>query len=476
VSPCLCGNIILDNNTEIYLNSNIAWCSECQKTELARIVARDSGVFMERVCPANGSKSIKIVNDYTWYLERMGQPQTISTPASVKKIEKGCPHDCGLCEFHTSGIYLPVFSITNDCNLNCPICFTYNRPDQKYYKPIADMQKIVEHILKQAGSVELMNITGGEPTLHPALFDLIETCRHENIGRITMNTNGIRIADDPGFAEKIKASGIQLVFSLDTLDPVKSKLIHGKDITDKKQKALRIIEELNIPTTILPVCIKHVNEDDVAEIVNTYIKKEFVHSITIQNMTFTGRNGSRFQPRDHMTIDEVEQLLVMRGNISQGDFFLLGSYHPLCYSVAYYIIHGEKMISLSRLIDKKVLTQFSQDSYLLNANKDFSIYFREGINRLWAEGEDESFIKVLRNFITELYPPDRAITAQERREIAERMVKMIYIHPHMDEDNFDIDRVSRCGDIVPDESGRMIPACSYNLLHRKHDPRFWVGC
>ena len=96
------------------------------------------------------------------------------------------------------------------------------------------MQKIVSHILAQAGNVELINITGGEPTLHPALFELIATCKHEKIGRITMNTNGLRIADDQGFAEKLKAAGIQLVFSLDTLDPVKSQIIHGQDVTDNE--------------------------------------------------------------------------------------------------------------------------------------------------------------------------------------------------------------------------------------------------
>ena len=246
------------------------------------------------------------------------------------------------------------------------------------------MQKIVSHILAQAGNVELINITGGEPTLHPALFELIATCKHEKIGRITMNTNGLRIADDQGFAEKLKAAGIQLVFSLDTLDPVKSQIIHGQGVTDKKQKALRILEDLNIPTTLLPVCIKGVNEDDVVEIVHTYLKKEFVHSITIQNMTFTGKNGSRFQPRDHLTIDDVEQLLAARGEFSQDDFFPLGSYHPLCYSVAYYILYNGKFLSLSKVIDKKLLTQFSRNSYLLNADEDFSTYFREGINRLWA--------------------------------------------------------------------------------------------
>ena len=54
------------------------------------------------------------------------------------------------------------------------------------------------------------------------------------------------------------------------------------------------------------------------------------------------------------------------------------------------------------------------------------------------------------------------------------MIRMVYIHlPISDEDTFDIARVSHCGDLVPDESGRMIPACSYNLLYRQQDPRFW---
>ena len=111
---------------------------------------------------------------------------------------------------------------------------------------------------------------------------------------------------------------------------------------------------------------------------------------------------------------------------------------------------------------------------MLDAKKDFSVHLRNGIDRLWAEGEDDNFINILKNFISELYPQGVNITPRERRKIAEKMIKMIYIHSHMDEDNFDIDRVSRCGDIVPDESGRMIPACSYNLLYRKLDSRFWM--
>jgi hypothetical protein len=65
------------------------------------------------------------------------------------------------------------------------------------------------------------------------------------------------------------------------------------------------------------------------------------------------------------------------------------------------------------------------------------------------------------------------LPASERKALLERWIKMLLIHPHMDSDNFDIDRVSSCGDLVPDEDGRMIPACAYNLLYRQKDSRFW---
>jgi uncharacterized radical SAM superfamily Fe-S cluster-containing enzyme len=429
---------------------------------------------MERLCPLSGRNSIKIASDYRWYAGKMFLPQKINREKDAKTFIDDCPKACGLCECHSGTIYLPVFSITNVCNLDCNICFTYNRMDKKYFKSVKDTKKIIENILDKAKEIELINLTGGEPTLHPGLFDILEVCNSSGIGRITMNTNGIRIAEDYRFAEQIKQSGVQLVLSLNTFDPQKSVIIHGKDITQYKKLALEVLESLNIPTTILCVCIKGVNEQDVADIVQHYLKKRFVRSITIQNMTFTGKGGRTFKPREHITIDEVEKLLASREEFSVNDFFPLGSYHPLCYSVAYYIVYEDNVLPLSRIIDRRLLTQLSENSYLLDARTDFSTYFKDGIDRLWAEGEDERFLKVLRRFITKLYPQSENIPPERRRRIAEGMVKMIYIHSHMDEDNFDISRVSRCGDIVPDESGQMIPACSYNLLYRQQDPRFWV--
>jgi hypothetical protein len=254
---------------------------------------------------------------------------------------------------------------------------------------------------------------------------------------------------------------------------VKSRLIHGKDITALKRQALEILERFEIPTTILAVCIKEVNEGDVAEITHTYLKKSFVRSVTIQNMTFTGKNGSRFAPRNHLTIDDVETILVSRGEISHSDFFPLSSYHPLCYSVAYYMVVDGSMVSLSRVLDRETLKRMSDNRYFLEPDESIYRPFLDGIDHLWGELGDDNLIHSLRSKVEKMFPQTGHLTDEDRRREAERFIKTIYIHAHMDEDNFDIDRVSRCGDFVPGETGSMIPACSYNLIYRQQDQRFW---
>jgi uncharacterized radical SAM superfamily Fe-S cluster-containing enzyme len=463
----------MEDEEEIYLRSTLAYCGDCGHSELARIVARPSGVYMERMCPTHGSHSVKIARNPAWYQARTALPRKVCEIGERRPSKHGCPHDCGPCQWHSGGLHLPVFSITNDCNLDCPICFTFNRPDSKYYKSVAETRKIIDHILKRSGGVQLINLTGGEPTLHPQLFEILKACQQEGIGRVTMNSNGLKIAGDRLFAEQIKAAGVQVVLSLDTLDAEKSCVIHGKDITKAKLKCLETLETLEIPTTLLPVCIKGVNETDVAEIVHNYLPKPFVRSITVQNMTYTGENGSTFKPREHITLDEVEALLVRPGRIAQSDFFPLSAYHPLCYSAAYYIMDGETMIPLAELFEAEQLAELTEDAYFIDPRRDFSTAFRDGINRLWAAGAEQAHLDLLRRFLSELYPNGKSLTPKRRQEILERHVKMILIHPHMDQDNFDIDRVSSCGDLVPDESGRMIPACAYNLLYRQQDSRFW---
>lgn len=462
------------NTNRIYLNATLSYCPECNKTEEARIVATDNGVFMERVCVKTGVHSSKLAADYKWYVNRVMNKQVpVSSVPKPNDVKLGCPFDCGLCKWHSGGLQLPVFSITNECNLDCPKCFTYNRADLKYYKSVEETEKIIDNILNTA-KVQLINLTGGEPTMHPNLDKIIDVCKNKGINRITMNTNGLLINQKPELAKMLKEKGVQVVLSMDALTSENSKLIFGVDIVSQKLKTLEILEELQIPTTLLCVAIKGINENDISQICDQYITKEFIQSITIQNITYTGKNGKEFLPDRYITIDEVENCLALSDKFDQSHFFSLASYHPLCYSVAYYIVNEGKTVSLTDLIEKETLERISYEKYFLEPNAEFYTEFSDGLNRLWAKGTEEDTIKAMKSALNKLYPKDKELSAKERNVIAEQLVKMIYIHPHMDENNFDVNRVSACGDLVPDESGQMIPACSYNLLYRQKDKRFWV--
>ena len=458
---------------DIYIKSTLAYCKSCGKSEQAMIVSRNGSVYLDRLCPAKGKQSTIIARSLEWYLERVLAGLSATYPKEPKPSQKGCPHDCGLCERHTNKALLPIFSITNDCNLDCPKCFTYNRQDKKYYKSVEETRQILEKLVAKNDNIQYIDLTGGEPTLHPNLFEILDLCKSFGIGRIMMNTNGLRIAESEELARKIKDSGVWVVLSFDTLSPSASLRLYGKDLVDIKLRTLAMLEKYDIPTTLLAVAAKEINEREIAGFCAENLKKDFIRSITIQNFAFTGQNGKDFSPREHLTMDDVEQALIDTGNFSKHDFFAPSSQHPLCYSSAYYIVSGGFAVPLTKIFSKKALARMTSDSYSLNPENDMSKMFLDGVNNLWAEGESPLVIKALRGFIERVFPKDRSVSDTDRKSFLERKIKAILIHPHMDEDNFDLERTARCGDVVPDENGNLVPACAYNLIYRQLDERFW---
>ncbi len=51
-------------------------------------------------------------------------------------------------------------------------------------------------------------------------------------------------------------------------------------------------------------------------------------------------------------------------------------------------------------------------------------------------------------------------------------MKAVYVHSHMDEETFDIERVAQCCDTNCYADGSTIPVCSYNVLYREKEAAF----
>ena len=190
---------------------------------------------------------------------------------------------------------LPVVSVTNACDLDCPICFTYNRKDRIYFMSPEEMRGTVDWIVESSGCVDVLDITGGEPTLHPRILDILECCRRPEIGRVTMNSNGLRLAEDPELCKRLADMGIYVVLSFNTFDAAVSEHLHGRDVSAAKLRAIENLTRAGARMTILNVLIRGENEEALSGILDLMRGNDNILSLTIQTMTYTGQGGGRFR-------------------------------------------------------------------------------------------------------------------------------------------------------------------------------------
>jgi hypothetical protein len=407
-------------------------CRDCRELVPARILEVDGAVYQERLCPQCGTSRVRIADGIEWYLDRAATTvhcEPARLPGS--DVHDGCPKDCGPCAFHANACHLPVFSVTNACNLDCPICFTYNRPDQKYFMSREELKALLDKLIARAGPFDLMNITGGEPTMHPEIVELLKECQRPEIGRVTMNSNGLRLATDEDLCRALADLGVYVILSFDTFQADRALKIYGKDVLRLKHRALENLQRFGIGTTLLNVMIRGVNEDEIGQVMELARAHPVVRSVTIQTMTFTGKGGKTFRPRETMPLDGAVTAIesATEGALRAAHFFPHAGAHPLCYSVAYYLKDNGEYRSLTDFLTVEELRQMLGHGYLLQPEDDSQDVFRSAIDRLWAAGDNSKLLPAIRRLVDRMYPQGQPLTRAARQAVAEEsLLAVISIH------------------------------------------------
>lgn len=465
----------LKQRSDTYVTTVRGMCRSCRQIMPARVFIEDGQVWQQSLCPTCHCEPARIASDSRWYLDQVLRPLPDRSPVRGSHPPRnGCPLDCGPCTWHAASCQLPIISITNACNLRCPICFTYNRADRIYHMPVDEMRRLVDSVIDASGQVDLINITGGEPTLHPHLLQLLGECRRPEIGRITMNSNGIRLAEDTALCERLAELGVCVILSFNTFDAESSVRIHGADLVDTKLRAIDNLGRAGCRMGLLHVMIPGLTASSIPGILRLIRQNEHILSLTVQTMTYSGQGGGKFERRERVPIDEAARLLCAHsgGDLVFEDFLVRPAAHPLCYLTCYAFNTDGTFLPFRRFASTEQLEQLMRDSYLMRL--DHGRDFLAGvINDLYAKGETK-LLRPFRALVDKLFPTDRILSAFERQRVAESSVRTIYIHSHMDEESFDCSRAMHCPDLVPVESGRLVPACTYNLFYRMKDERFYV--
>jgi uncharacterized radical SAM superfamily Fe-S cluster-containing enzyme len=466
----------------IYYTMTKSLCSTCKTAVDAKVVFEGEQVFFLKFCPSHGHQKVLVSTSRAWYLDALGFLAPNTPPRTVKKevSAAGCPTDCGPCSSHQQKVYLPVIPITSECNLDCPICYTVNKNGEGAHRlTLEGMRRILDHLVAEHDELDIINFTGGEPTLHPQLPELLQMCRDAGIRRLTISTNGLRLLDE-ALVKRLAAVDARIVLSFDSFVPATDERLLGANTTKAKLKALELLERHDVVTTILPAVAAGLNDREVPDLLNLVLSRPNIVSLEMHTLCFTGQGGVGFGRAARITIPDLHGWVERgtEGKIRWTDFVSSPLAHPHCYSICYLLmLDGGGYVPFTRLASRQVLFELLQDSLYIEPRERLEQVFRDIIDRLWADPdaapESERVLATLKRLIGVMYPAGGAAPSiHERRRIAERSVKAIYIHSHMDEESFDVARIMKCPVGVPETDGTNIPTCSYNVLYREKDQRF----
>ncbi len=458
---------------ERLIHSTTSLCRACKDAVPATVVATAAGeVWMRKRCPAHGAQEVRLSTDAAWYERtRAVRPRGHPPARRPKPVEAGCPFDCGACAQHEQRVRLPVVTITSACNLDCPICYVHNKNDGAYNMGVDEFRSVIRHLQEEhAGDLDLINLTGGEPTLHPRFLDFLEIARDAGIHRVSICTNGIKLAKDEALVARLAELGARIALSFDSFDEGADYLLQGAHLIDTKMRCLELLNKYDVNTTLIPVMTRGVNDHEIGRIIQLGLAQNNVRHIEVHTITYTGQSGAHFDRAGRISMVEVLRQIeaTTGGLLTVEDFVPSPCAHPLCYQIAYLLMDpaGGAPIPFSRFLDKETIYDCLNEHLYMEPSRRLESALQDAIDRLWIE-DDERTLKILKQLLADMSRGDAL-------DVSERASKAVYVHSHMDEETFDVERIVQCCDSNCYGDGTTIPVCSYNVLYRETEEHFML--
>ncbi|MHC9291895.1 radical SAM protein [Mycobacterium sp. LTG2003] len=332
-----------------------AFCPRCHDeaperplAEVARLsgmlIERDGRIWLERGCPAHGLVRTLYDEDpvILSYLEEWTAPTKAHTPDVAGNFDPiPSAYLRGLPEMQTQHTCILLEDIAETCNLRCPTCFTDSSPDLRDVVPVADiLANVDQRLARENGRLDVLMLSGGEPTLHPALADLLAELVTRPLTRILVNTNGLRIATDDALLDLLTThrERVEVYLQYDGLSAEAHRHHRGGDLGRLKSQALQRLSEREIFTTLVMTTALGVNDDEIGAMIQLALDTPYVGGLTIQPQFGSGRSG-HIDPLERLTHTGVLKRLgpQTNGAVTWRDLTALPCSHPHCCSVGYLV-------------------------------------------------------------------------------------------------------------------------------------------
>ena len=463
--------MIKQDRPEILWEVTRSICPDCRRVIDAQILLREGRVIMRKRCPDHGWFEALVFSDAQLYTEvaRFNKPGTIPLQFSTE-VKDGCPLDCGLCPEHQQHTCLALIEVNSACNLDCPLCFANagtHVAQGGFQLTYEQVDFMLDRFLAAEGEPEVLQFSGGEPTLHPQLLEFIELANNKGIGYVMVNTNGLRIAHDDALLAGLQRLKPHVYLQFDGFDASTNRALRGRpDLLKEKLRALDRLAAADIRVVLVAAIERDVNEHEIGAIVEFGLSHPAVFGVNFQP-AFRAQRHLPADPMTRMTIPDVLNALEVQtnGKFKLSDFVPVPCCMPTCNFVTYALLDGDQVTPITRLMDVESHLDYIKNRTLPGLSEDLLLL----LERLWSSsaqvGSDVAAADVHRAIDgrCDACQTRLPLSAHAPRDLA-RHVFMVNTRDFMDPWNFNVKNVMKCcvEFLVPD--GRMIPFCAYNSV------------
>ncbi|MFQ5705672.1 MAG: radical SAM protein [Gemmatimonadales bacterium] len=444
----------------LFYGQTTSLCATCHALVPAKITIEGTNVFYRKRCPVHGVAEVLISTDASYYRLCQDYLKPGDRPFKTQtRTVYGCPFDCGLCPDHEQHSCLALIDVNEACNLTCPVCFADSSPRLTGHRSLDEIAAMMDTLVASEGEPDLLQISGGEPTIHPRILDILRMAQARPIRHVMLNTNGLRIARDLAFAEALTEfrPGFEVYLQFDSLKPDALRTLRGADLTGVRHKALERLETMEIPTTLVVVVKRGVNERECGEIIKYALQWRCVRGVTFQPIQDAGRNEDFDAGQNRVVLSEIRRTII-DGDAPFGEADLIPlPCNPESIAIGYALRNGPAIVPITSFFPKDMLVDALPNAITFEKYPELHKKVCEFFSLSTAQGNTSERLETLLCCLPEIPVVEG---------LAYEHVFRITIVEFLDAHNFCLGRVKRSCIHFVTPAGQIIPFDTYNLFYR----------
>ena len=356
-------------------------CPQCRRVVDAQVLIRNGAVYLRKCCPEHGWYEALVSSDANWYLNSLKYNKPGAVPYQfATAMKQGCPFDCGLCPEHRQHTCIGIIEITTRCNLGCSTCFA--DAGSGYDLSLTQVEAILDRLLDTEGEPEIVQISGGEPTIHPQFLDILAAVKKRGIQHVMLNTNGLLLAQDRDFVRQLVPYKPTIYLQFDGLNSQTYHVLRGRELSAIKRQALDNLAQAGLYAILVPTVVHGVNDAEIGDILRYGLEHPAVLGVNYQPVTFAGRCLINSDPLHRMTVTDILHALERQttGLFRVSDFRPVPCPHPTCSACTYAFVGNDQVIPIPRLLNVDDYLDFVSNRSL----PDLSAELQSALEVLWS--------------------------------------------------------------------------------------------